>query len=164
MSELTPAQWAVQPFNRYAQFSGRAPRAEYWWFYLATLIINRVLSFVDKKTSGEEGLLSGIFWLIILVPWLAVTIRRLHDTNRSGWWLVTPVVPFAAFLAVMIQTGIAGVDVETHYPVAFYGSLILLVLAAIVLFVFMVLPGNSGPNRYGEDPYRPHDQLEEIFA
>ena len=122
------------------------------------------MALLDKKTSGEEGLLSGIFWLIILVPWLAVTIRRLHDINRSGWWLMTIVVCFAIFTAIAIQSSIGGSDPEADNPVLFYGSLILIGLAVLGMMVFMILPGTKGANRYGADPYRPDEQLEEIFA
>jgi uncharacterized membrane protein YhaH (DUF805 family) len=161
--ELSPVQWAIRPIKKYADFKGRAPRAEYWWFYLGTLIVDRVLSFVDKRAVGDDALLSGTFGLIILVPWIAVTFRRLHDTDRSGWWLLIVIVPILVFLGVAIASAFADGDAPTDNPIAFFGSLAMLGIAGLVLFVFMVLPGTQGPNDYGDDPYGPSN-LEEIFA
>lgn len=162
MAELTPVEWAMRPLKRYAQFSGRAPRAEYWWFYLATFIADRVLNFVEKQASAGDSL-SGLFALAVLVPWIAVTIRRLHDTGRTGWWLLIFIVPLAGFVGLAVQAGFAGSDVIEDNPVAFFGLVALTVIAGFTLFIFTVLQGTDGPNRYGADPYGP-DQLEEIFA
>ena len=93
---------AVQTvFSKYATFSGRARRAEFWWFVLFYMIVNLVLSIVDSflfgtTTTTENGfsastdtpILSGIFALGSLIPNLAVGVRRLHDINRRGWWLL----------------------------------------------------------------------------
>ncbi|MDP9423281.1 MAG: DUF805 domain-containing protein [Pseudomonadota bacterium] len=162
MRQLSPLEWALRPLKRYADFKGRAPRAEYWWFYLATLIVDRVLSFIDKQ-AGTDDSLSSIFALAIVVPWIAVTVRRLHDSDRTGWWLLIFVVPLAGFTAFAVQAGYAGGGAVEDSPVPFFGLVALTVVAGITLFVFMVLDGTAGPNRYGADPYGP-DQLEEIFA
>ena len=84
MQDLSPIEWAVRPIKKYAVFSGRAPRAEYWWYYLGTIIIGIPLRLFDQML-GTNHALTSIFNLALLVPWLAVTVRRLHDTDRSGW-------------------------------------------------------------------------------
>ncbi len=78
-------------FQKYAVFEGRARRSEYWWFYLAYAIVNAVLSGLSQALSGSGmgtavSVLSGIIGLACLVPTIAVTTRRLHDTGKSGWW------------------------------------------------------------------------------
>jgi len=78
-------------FQKYAVFEGRARRSEYWWFYLAYAIVNAVLSGLSQALSGSGmgtavTVLSGIIGLACLVPTIAVTTRRLHDTGKSGWW------------------------------------------------------------------------------
>ena len=74
-------------FSKYADFNGRATRSEYWWFSLFIALVYLVLAVVNE-------VLPGIFALATLLPTLAVTVRRLHDTERSGWWLLICLVPF----------------------------------------------------------------------
>lgn len=163
MQELNPIQWAIRPFQRFADFSGRSPRAEYWWFYLVTLIVQVVLTMVDK-VLGYWIPLSTVFGLATLVPWIAVTIRRLHDTDRSGWWLATFVLTFAAIGAL---AGFAAAIANRGSTAGSFTAAIVAIVVALILFAtfiaFMVLPGTEGPNRYGPDPYGP-DALEEVFA
>lgn len=83
MQNLSPLQWAVQPVKKYATFSGRASRAEYWWFYLATVVGSIFVTFLDKL-AGDTEVIGGIYNLSLLLPTIAVAVRRLHDTNRSG--------------------------------------------------------------------------------
>ncbi len=78
-------------FQKYAVFEGRARRSESWWFYLAYAIVNGVLSGIGNAFSGSGfgtavTVISGIIGLACLVPTIAVTTRRLHDTGKSGWW------------------------------------------------------------------------------
>lgn len=78
-------------FQKYAVFEGRARRSEYWWFYLAYAIVSSVLSGLSQTLAGTGmgtavSVLSGIIGLACLVPTIAVTTRRLHDTGKSGWW------------------------------------------------------------------------------
>lgn len=98
------------PLTRYTQFSGRANRSEYWWFQLFIVIVSipsYILSFYAGY-SGSQGLalastgLSVVMWLVFALPCIAATIRRLHDTDRSGWWLLLAFVPFAGLLLVFL--------------------------------------------------------------
>jgi len=79
--------------ENYANFNGRARRAEFWWFSLANLIVNIVLFMIDSVVGFQ--LFSGIYGLAVLIPGIAVAIRRLHDTNKSGWFLLLAFVPLA---------------------------------------------------------------------
>ena len=166
VQELSPFEWAVHPFKKYAVFSGRAPRAEYWWFYLGTVIVQIPLTIIDKVIGGfgDFSLFSSLFSLATLIPWLAVTVRRLHDTDRSGWWLLVLVAAFAV-IGIMLAIDLAAPGAAS-IAASFTGMLIailLMLIASITFLVFMVLPGTDGPNSYGPDPYGP-DQLEEVFA
>lgn len=76
-------------FKKYAVFSGRSRRSEYWYWTLFTLIAGIVLSLIDSAVSGSHTfVLQAIFGLVTFMPGLAVSIRRLHDVDRSGWWML----------------------------------------------------------------------------
>jgi uncharacterized membrane protein YhaH (DUF805 family) len=95
--------------NKYATFEGRARRKEYWFYVLFYVLVFCVLAFVDGLigTFSEEaglGLISGLFVLATLVPSLAVTVRRLHDTDRSGWWVLIGLIPIAGDLVLLVFT------------------------------------------------------------
>lgn len=93
--------------KKYAQFAGRARRKEYWYFALFNVMISVALTVLDivlgtySKASGI-GLLDGIYGLAILIPCIAVTVRRLHDTGRSGWWLLIGFVPLIGGLVLLV--------------------------------------------------------------
>ncbi|HEX7381690.1 MAG TPA: DUF805 domain-containing protein, partial [Nevskiaceae bacterium] len=90
-------KWFMLALRRYAQFSGRSQRAEYWYFVLFYVVIYAVLRIVDGGVgslgSGHSmGVLAGLFVLATFIPSWAVCVRRLHDTNRSGWWVLISLV------------------------------------------------------------------------
>lgn len=92
-------------FNNYATFSGRARRSEYWWFALFAVIVGVVLEGLLAATKSPIfGILFAVFWLAIIIPTLAVTVRRLHDTGRSGWWYFIILVPFIGGLVLFVFT------------------------------------------------------------
>ncbi|MCU1054800.1 DUF805 domain-containing protein [Stenotrophomonas maltophilia group sp. RY12688] len=111
------------PLTRYAQFTGRASRSEFWWFQLFIMIVSLPLYLLSFYAgySGSQGLalvvtgLGVVMCLAFVLPSIAATIRRLHDTDRSGWWLLLGFVPFVS----------------------------------LVLLVFLLLPGTPGGNRFG---------------
>lgn len=153
-NNMTPVDWAKRPLQKYADFSGRAPRAEYWWYSLAVMILAIVVMIVENilglsGTVGPYGPLSMLMTLGLLVPGLAVSVRRLHDTNRSAWWLLL-IVPYvlSALLAgyAMASGSMAGLG--SAGLVGIIG-----LICVVVMLVFMVLPGTAGDNRYGPDPY-----------
>ncbi|WP_241908279.1 DUF805 domain-containing protein, partial [Vibrio sp. 10N.261.52.A1] len=99
--------WFVDVIKRPVEFNGRARRREYWYFFAVSLGITLLLSLIDNvlgwyDPNSDIGLLSGIFSLLILLPGLSVTIRRLHDTNRTGWWVLLYLVPVIGFFILSI--------------------------------------------------------------
>ncbi len=81
-------------FQKYAQFSGRARRSEYWYFFLFSLIVSFILGLADVTmgtlTNTGTGMLGGLYSLVALIPSLAVGVRRMHDVGKSGWFLLIP--------------------------------------------------------------------------
>jgi uncharacterized membrane protein YhaH (DUF805 family) len=93
--------WKVVVLQRYAQFVGRAGRAEFWWFELSSFIIMTVLSILGRA-SVIFSVLGFMYALAVLVPGIAVGVRRLHDTGRSGWWLLIGLVPLVGFIVLLV--------------------------------------------------------------
>lgn len=85
----------VEVFRKYAVFSGRAGRREYWLFYLANVIISFLLSFVEgasgTASSPDTSVLSSFYALAVFLPGLAVAVRRMHDIGKSGWYILIPI-------------------------------------------------------------------------
>lgn len=81
-------------FSKYATFDGRATRSEYWWFALFTVLASAILGTISETASG-------VFSLAVLLPSLAVGARRLHDTNRSGWFLLLWLIPVVGWIVVL---------------------------------------------------------------
>lgn len=99
--------WYLDVLKKYAVFNGRARRQEYWMFFLFNLIISMVLAYVDSKTGSFNpevgiGTLGTIYGLAILLPAIGVSIRRLHDTDRSGWWLLIGLIPLIGAIVLII--------------------------------------------------------------
>ena len=116
--------WYLQVLKKYADFSGRARRTEFWTFSLLNLIFGFIIGFIDGVigTFNAEigiGLLGGLFMLALIIPGLAVTVRRLHDVGKSGWMLLIVFIP---------------------------------IIGAIWLFILYVTDSNSGENKYGPNP------------
>jgi len=92
--------------RQYATFGGRARRAEYWWFILFTALVSVVASTIDAvlgtMTQTGLGLIGTVVSLALLLPSLAVTVRRLHDTDRSGWWVLAFLIPIAGFVLWLV--------------------------------------------------------------
>ena len=109
---MTPMQAIQSVFGNYANFNGRASRSEYWWFVLFLAIIAIALSVVFKSIPEVGTALLTISSLaIILPPSLAVSVRRLHDTDSSGWWFLIQFIPFfggPVLLSFMLDPGTSG--------------------------------------------------------
>lgn len=130
--------WKKVFLRNYANFEGRARRAEYWYFNLANILVMlpfyMLLIYAIVQQSDALSVISIVLFvvlgMIITIPSIAVSVRRLHDTNKSGWFYLLAIVPFAS----------------------------------IVIFIFTVLEGDKHTNQYGKDPKNPNqdDELSKI--
>jgi len=124
--------WMLMPLRRYADFSGRSRRKEYWSFLLLNVLIGIFVGLVflvgyyaDMSQTEMDTWLMPVLWLAglyslgAIIPGIAVTIRRLHDTDRSGWTVLWALVPL---------------------------------IGALLLLVYYISEGTPGPNRFGPDP------------
>jgi len=107
--------WYLEALKKYAVFEGRARRREYWFFVLFNLLITIALLFIDAfmATMNPQtgiGLLSALYTLGVLIPSISVLVRRLHDTNRSGWWFLLAFIPLLnlVLLVFMFLDGTSG--------------------------------------------------------
>ncbi len=157
-------QWGIEPLRKYARFTGRAPRAEYWWFYLLTMSANGFGNTVNRVLGTYY--VSGVIALALLLPWLAVGVRRLHDTARSGWWLALPIgaIPVLFFLSVRHNDARrAGIEPSDWLKVGVVVAAVV-VVASFVLLVWFCSRGTDGPIRYGDDPLDPTNPFVEVFS
>ena len=92
--------WYLGVLKKYTDFSGRARRKEYWFFFLFNLLIALALTLVGRAI--DTNILYVIYSLGVLLPSLAVAVRRLHDTGRSGWWLLIVLIPILGALALLV--------------------------------------------------------------
>ncbi|MCB1044125.1 MAG: DUF805 domain-containing protein [Acidobacteria bacterium] len=106
--------WYLDVIKKYAVFTGRARRKEYWMFVLFNIIIAFVLGFVEGLVGGP-GALAMLYSLAVLIPGIAVGIRRLHDTDRSGWWLLIGLVPIVGGLILLYFMVIDGTPGSNQY-------------------------------------------------
>ena len=116
--------WYLEVLKKYAVFSGRARRREYWFFFLFNALISLALASIDNSmgmldASVGLGVLGGLYTLAVMLPSVTVGVRRLHDTGRSGWWILMSLVP---------------------------------IVGAIVLVIFLATSGQEGDNQFGPDP------------
>ncbi len=111
--------WYLDVLKNYVGFSGRARRKEYWMFFLFNVIIAFVLGLVDGMAglANESGLglLGGLYALAVLLPSIAVGIRRLHDTDKSGWWLLIAFIPLLGAIVLLVFFAIEGTRGENRF-------------------------------------------------
>ncbi len=136
-------EWMIMPYRRYADFSGRSGRQEYWMFVLFTILVYlglAVLGLIAVLSMGGSGdfasngsppvaailviALAVIFVLGSIIPSIAVQVRRFHDQDKSGWFVLLSLIPYAG---------------------------------GLIIFIFMLLEGTRGPNQYGPDPRDPYN-------
>ena len=118
--------------NNYANLNGRASRSEYWWFVLFNFIVN-IVTFVIDLTLGsmityDMGYVGLIAFLALLLPAVSVSVRRLHDIGKSGWWILLAIIPIVNFIGIF------------------------------VIIVFTIMEGEEQPNQYGNVPTNTFEQ------
>lgn len=94
-------EWYLKVLKQYVGFSGRAQRKEYWMFVLFNMIAMIILTVLDK-VIGTEPLLYGLYSIAVLLPSLAVSIRRLHDSGKSGAWILIGLIPFIGAIVLLV--------------------------------------------------------------
>ena len=102
--------WKLVVLQRFAKFDGRAGRSEFWWFVLANIVAYVVLGILTA-VADLFIVLYFLYAIAVIVPSIAVAIRRLHDTNKSGWFLLLGFIPFIGFIILLvfyIQEGTPG--------------------------------------------------------
>ena len=93
--------WYLEVLRNYATFSGRSRRMEYWMFALINAIIGLAISSIEILAGGP-GIIGVLYGLAVFIPGIAVTVRRLHDINRSGWWLLILLIPLIGAVIILI--------------------------------------------------------------
>ena len=145
--------WYLEVLRKYAVFSGRARRKEFWCFSLVSFIIVLVLTVLDNQLgtfhrATDLGLFVSLYCLAILIPEIAVTVRRLHDTGRSGWWILL-MLPYGVVGAAM---GVMSAG-EMPEAMGLVGIMSIIgLIGLVVLLVFMVLDSQPGSNQFGSNP------------
>jgi uncharacterized membrane protein YhaH (DUF805 family) len=141
-------EWMIMPLKRYADFSGRSRRKEYWMFTLGLILVFIALfalfALIAGATAGTgssddvESVIGGtgvivfiVAYLAILIPSIAVQVRRMHDQDKSGWFVLLSLIPY---------------------------------IGGVIIFVFMCIEGTKGPNRFGPDPKNPDGDLSDVFS
>jgi len=149
-------EWYLKVIKNYAKFSGRARRKEYWMFILINAIIGIVLMIMDTAFGlnysyseyGSSGLISSVYNIFIFIPSLAVTVRRFHDVNKSGWLIGM------MYIVLFVIAIMAGALIATDSNMGMFMIIPILGLLGygIYLFVLTVTEGDQGSNQYGENP------------
>ncbi|MDG1461999.1 MAG: DUF805 domain-containing protein [Gammaproteobacteria bacterium] len=112
--------WYLLVLKKYMQFQGRSRRKEYWYFVLFNILISFALAFIDVFSGLYDadtgvGLLSSLYSLALILPSIAVTVRRLHDSNRSGWWLLLCFIPVIGAIVLVVFLATAGDENDNEY-------------------------------------------------
>ncbi len=124
----------IKPYRRYAQFEGRSDRKEFWYYVIFYVVVSCILSVLDGllfggnytivsdqgwRMSYDRDVLGGLFNLVSLIPWIALQVRRLHDTNKSGWLVLFWWIPIIGWLLLLIwycEKGDAASNVHGEAP------------------------------------------------
>ena len=112
--------WYLEAFKKYAVFGGRSRRKEYWYFMLFNFVVLIVLGGIDAlletlNSGGGVGLLIAIYALASIIPFLAVSVRRLHDIDRSGWWYFITLIPLIGAIVMLVFTLLDSTPGDNRY-------------------------------------------------
>lgn len=102
-------------FAHYVDFKGRASRPAYWWWFLFTILVVISLQIMDGIIFSESMLLTILVWLGLIPPSISVAIRRLHDTDRSGWWILIWFVPIIGFIVLLVFYLLKSDPIDNRY-------------------------------------------------
>ena len=107
--------WYIEAWKKYAVFGGRSGRQEYWYFVLFHVLVYVLLSIIAGILGKIGAGLLSLYTVAVFLPGLAATIRRLHDTNRSGWWILISLVPFVGGIVLLVFLTQESHAVENQY-------------------------------------------------
>ena len=111
--------WYIDVLKKYTVFEGRARRKEYWIFVLISSLVLIFLSLIDELTGWkvweDEGVLSLVYSIAVFVPTLAVVVRRLHDTDRSGWWILIALIPLVGAIVLLVFLILKGNEGDNRF-------------------------------------------------
>ena len=131
-------------YKKYTKFEGRAPRSEFWYFWLFNYSIYTILIIIALNTSLKFFWFFGAFFLVNFIPFIAVTARRLHDVNKSGWFQILP-LPFSFLDRILERTSQEGLS-------------IIFALIAAGLYIYLIFlwcsKGDKKNNRFGKSIYK----------
>ena len=163
---MTPKESVVSVFRNYINFRGRAQRSEFWWFTLFNFIVSVALGLLGMALPALNAV-EGLYALAVLLPSLAVTVRRLHDTARPAWWLLIYLAVILVWIigAIILAVSIGVDDPDLLETTAFQDwpgyttymvvCILLSLAGAVAMIVLCAQRGTAGPNRYGADPLQP---------
>jgi uncharacterized membrane protein YhaH (DUF805 family) len=101
--------------ERYADFQGRSPRSEFWWFALFYMLLSLGVGMIAAVSDTLGGILNLVVTICLLVPSLAVSIRRLHDTDRTGWWILLYLIPVIGTIVLIVFYVQRGTDGDNRF-------------------------------------------------
>jgi uncharacterized membrane protein YhaH (DUF805 family) len=166
-------------FRKYVTFSGRASRPEYWWFFLFLILGSTAMGIFDgllfgagtfetevtdtsaKVTAEADGPLATLFSLATLLPILAVGWRRMHDTGRSGLFLLYPLIAITGLISFIgmfkgfdaVTSGNVEEMMSGVLGVVFVLGALVVVLSPLIVLWWLTRPSQPGPNQYGPNPH-----------
>jgi len=152
-------------FAKYIRFRGRAIRAEFWWFCVFNILGGIATSLLDTAVgaNANSGPFSGAFGFATFLPAVAVGVRRLHDTGRSGCWLLAPIAFVLTFAVILLlatpwppqgDIDLTGTTLGSVFIVAVLGVF----GSAVVLLIWLTSRSDDGDNRFGPNPSPPLNQ------
>ena len=141
-------KWFIMALQKYAQFNVRSTRQEFWMFFLFYVLFGLASQLIDKLLYNviHFQFVNVIFSLAMFIPNLAITVRRLHDINKSAWWLLLYLMPFVGL----------GFTAALYLASDMVSSIVYFVIAlSFIIFIWFIVllakKGTPGPNQYGQD-------------
>lgn len=154
-------KWFVKCIQNYVTFSGRARRAEFWYFMLFYLIFSIVARILDAAIGSQMQIIGTLLSLFLLLPSLAVSVRRLHDIGRSGKNLLWYMITYVIWIVLLVATGLTSLlaMLAGNFDNAPMSFIVLLAVGGIGFLVWSIFflvwfctAGDQGENKYGPDP------------
>lgn len=154
----TPGAAIITCLRKYATFSGRAGRGEYWWFLGAAMLASLAVTGLDRvafRNPAPRNAIEAAFSLLIFLPLIAAGFRRLHDSGRPGWLMLLAIAA-SVIGKLLLEGGILNVRYFTppvQSPLATVATVLASALPILLILYWLTRPSEPGPNRYGLNPH-----------